>query len=169
MGTNFNQEAKDSEWFRIFQSIAEIATCVLILPGVSEGLESELKYLRNNFRPRRLFLIVPDFRLDTWPSFAQFMNKSGFQLPLEGMEFGSVLGFTNNWSCYEMGSAITTPDEFAEAVVRAIKKGTTSFTGTAQSERQRMLQNKGYKLGWWLSATIYRIFTGRSNPKRPTR
>ena len=150
---------RDSDWFYAFQSFARRAACILILPGVSGGLLRELRWIRDNLEPARVYLLNPA-RASSWSDFAATMRDAGFEMPARAPLGGSILGFTNNWCGYYAGRELATDAEYAEAVSHALRHGAgTEFTGTLREREERLQRSKAYALGWLLAATAHKAYS----------
>ena len=156
----------DSEWFDVFQSFAKQAVCVLILPGVTGGLLKELRWIRKNLEPSRVYVLDP-VTTDDWSGLSTTMRDAGFEIPAPPSSVGSggsIVGFTGNWRGYYVGRQLETPAEYAEAVLRSVSPdarpglGLSEFTGTART-REQVRQTTSYAMGAALGRMIKQFRT----------
>jgi hypothetical protein len=165
----------DEQWFDVFRDWAGRARCILVLPSAGSGLNAELSYLCGNQLLQKTLVLLPppqfggtDERAqDVWLRFVSVLGQHGVDVGHIEPEPGQVVAFGEDGKPYLVGCRLDEPDEFVEAIERAILRsagppvvgqGTEFDRARADNARVERVYSRWFRVG----AVVSRLLHGRS-------
>jgi hypothetical protein len=130
----FRVYAKDTDWTKRLDDLAQRAACIVVEVGDSQNLRWEFEHLQRNGLQKKLFVVtqpihdqgvltwalrsvfwrLKGIRSVDWQEFARDLGAIGYDLDKEDPGPGSVIGFDENSRGILLTTEAELPDEFVE-------------------------------------------------------
>jgi hypothetical protein len=112
--------ASDDEWQEVVQRFAREARFIIVVAGCTENVARELRYLREQITPAKVFLLVEPMDRDRWPEICEAFTRSGFQLVADDPGPGSLIAFDDEWRPLLIGRGLSEGTDFSDVFARWI-------------------------------------------------
>jgi len=112
---------KDDNWQSIVIKYFEISDYIIVFEGITPGLLWELKYLRNNVHPSKIFIFtfpknyekkVERRKKKLWAYLALQLNDMNYQVPFEDPGAGTILSFSIEWKAVILKQELKTIKDY---------------------------------------------------------